>query len=141
MTAFLATPAHASKVTFTATRVLQVSNRNVPVMKLVNHPIRINSDQKILLVPKTTPCMNPGYCNEQVQYSQLQLVRFQKVANNVTQVAARGRIALENGENEAQIEIIGGSSRTAKMQLITRSLDGRYTTQATLEGYFSDSAF
>ncbi|MBS1958637.1 MAG: hypothetical protein JST80_04115 [Bdellovibrionales bacterium] len=139
-TALLATTAHASQVTFTATRVVQVSNRNVPAMKLVNHPIRINSDQKVVLVPKTASCA-ADVCIEQMRYSQLQLVRFQKQAGYVTQVGAHGRIALENGENDATIEIIGANSRTAKMLLVTRSLDGRYTTQATLEGYFTESAF
>ena len=136
----IATPTLATTMTFTATRVLEVSDRHSPAEKFLKNPIRLNSELKTLLLPRTNDCV-VEYCNEQLQYAKLQLVQFQKIAGTVTHVKAIGKITLENGVNHAEVMITGNNNQSAKMVITTVSADGMYKSQATLEGYFAQSVF
>lgn len=136
----LVTSAEAATLTFTATRVLEVSSRNTPAQKLLHAPIRVNSDQRLVLVPRPALCAD-GYCSEQVHYSQLKLVDFQRIGEAVTRAKAQGRLPLDNGDHTAVVEIVGNTDQTARMTITTTSPDGRFQSQATLEGYFTQTVF
>jgi hypothetical protein len=140
LTVLFSTSARASTMTFTATRVLEVSDRHAPADKLLRAPVRVNTELKQLLIPRIAPCV-AEYCNEQVQFTKFQLVKFQKIGSTVTLAQAKGTLKLENGNNSAQIEIVGNTDQTGRMTITTTSADGMYQSQATLEGYFTQTAF
>lgn len=140
LSVLIATTTQASTMTFTATRVLEVSDRHAPAEKLLRAPIRVNSEQKQLLIPRIAPCI-AEYCNEQVQYTKLQLVKFQKIGSTVTLAHAKGTIKLENGDNSARVEITGNTDQSGRLTITTISADGMYKSQAVLEGYFTQTAF